>query len=303
MISFSSHYDGEPVPASVYEEGNWRTTNMQVLTGTTSPTPLKIVVVDLDGEGALEEWTKICQQHDHSYSQTWVARTGSGGHHIYYSLKPEILTCPSGILWGIWEGAANEGRGGWRKHCEMRLLADRNLVVSPPSVHIKTGREYTFLKGCSPKDHRTPSEAPQWLIDMPRLQAPIFTPPRDPQEPVYYTKFSVLPDTDYSRGEVLDAVRNKVQVARSWGVKFTRGNPTAAGWISCHVPGREDANPSGSFHVENGTLLDFKSGETMSFFDVGVACGIYFNWRECVNELGQRYIANRKKPTNITTVA
>lgn len=266
---------------------------MQVLTGTTTPTKIKIVVVDLDGKIAIEKWYDLCREHSHSNVGCWIAITGSGGRHIYYSLTPGRDSCPSGILWGNWDCSANGGRGGWKKHLEIRMLADRNLVVSPPSIHIETGNDYKFIPGFSPKENCLPAYAPEWLLEMPRLETPkpkIEAKDGPAQKVEYY-------GPRFDREMALILVPDKAALAESWGVVFTQNHPMASGWRGCYVPGREKprvSHPSGSFCDSSGVLHDFATGETMSFFDIGVATGKYETWRDCMNDIVGMYIGKKK---------
>ena len=52
LPTYAEHYGPTPVPEWVYAD--WGTTNMQVITGAKSPTPTKIIVVDLDGPRRLD---------------------------------------------------------------------------------------------------------------------------------------------------------------------------------------------------------------------------------------------------------
>jgi hypothetical protein len=297
ILKLKPLYDGWPVPEYVYTESYWRTTNMQLLTGTTTPTETKIVVVDIDGDGAWEQWAKISRKHEFSWRKhkAWVS-SSKRGWHFYYRLPETVEVCPSGILFGIWDTTLNKGRGGWQANCEIRLLSDRSLVMSPPSYHVSSGIKYSFWEGSSPKDYYLPALAPDWLLAMPRLKPPVF----HQETPLYQPKLKELPDHQYSRADVLDAIQKlspnalAIEITQ-WGVIFT-GETSGSGWIPCFVPGREDpkrSTPSGSFNCESGTLYDFATGLTMSFFDIGVATGHFATWQDCCNHLGAIYIGRK----------
>lgn len=293
ILKLRSLYDGWPVSEYVYTKSYWRTTNMQVLTGTTTPTETKIVVVDIDGNESWTQWKKLCaEHHSEKISKTWFAQSNRGWH-IYYCLPKGVEECPSGILWGIWDTTMNSGRGGWQSNCEIRLLADRSLVTSPPSYHVSSGAKYTFLDGLSPKEHLLPIMAPEWLLAMPRLKPPVFH--QENSKPLYQPKLNELPDDQYSRGEVLNAVADKLKEVVKWGVVFPTYHNRGE-WLSCFVPDREDpkrSSPSGSFNLESGCLYDFATGLTKTFFDIGVATGRFATWQECCNHLGEIYIGNK----------
>jgi len=220
--------------------------------------------------------------------------------HTYFSLPPFPPPCPSGLIWSIWDTWREDGKGSWLKHKEVRILADGALVTAPPSIHVDTGLPYAFEGHANPNVVRIPALAPQWLLDMPRLVAPRFTP--DPPKPAYVPKPVVASGEFYTRDEVIQAVGDrKLQEAKSWGLKTRVDQPNPSGWVSCWVPGREDpsrSTPSGSFHYLDGTLQDRKDGSTISFLDLGVALGRYATWQDCRDDLGNRYIGRRSKETS-----
>jgi hypothetical protein len=99
----------------------------------------------------------------------------------------------------------------------------------------------------------------------------------------------------YTRDEVLIAVGGaKFDIAtKEWGLVTVVREPNPSGWVCCFVPGRENpkcSRPSGSFNWKDGTLQDRKTMETMTFFDLGVACGRFRDWKECRDYLGDRFI-------------
>lgn len=273
---------------------------MQLMTGTTTPAETKIVVVDVDGVDGDSQWRRLCNERCHfAFPDTWITQSGSGaGYHVYFKLPEGIDSCESGIIFGIWDTTLCQGRGGWKSRSEIRILADRSLVVSPPSLHVRTGEEYMFRQGYSPKNYPEPIIAPDWLLAMPRLKPPVFH--QENSRPLYQPKQKELPDHQYSRVDVLDAVSDQdgvASVARNWGVVFTGPLSWKKDWIPCFVPGREDpnrSNPSGSFNCDSGCLYDFTTGLTMSFFDVGVATGQFATWQDCCNHLGEIYIGAKK---------
>jgi len=294
LKEYAQHYGPVPVPEEVYSD--WKTTNCQILCGTRTPTPLKIAVVDCDGADSLPIWERICDKHGYSLDACWIAVTGSGGHHFYFTIPDEIEELPGGMLWGLWDTFGDDGKGKWAKHKEIRLLADNSLVVAPPSVHVTTGDRYRFHKDQNPNAIRIPCPIPRWLMEMPRLGRPRFGEPAAPApaRPAQVARSGNF----YSRTEVLDAVENKFFMAREWGLAFASG-PNANGWACCYVPGREDpsrSTPSGSFNIRDGTLQDRKDGVTISFFDLGVTLGRYSTWQECRDHLGDRFIGRIQQP-------
>ena len=293
LDTYSEHYGPTPVPENVYRD--WRTTNVQVLTGVRTPTPTKVIVVDLDGPKACEAWARIASANGMTVGATWIARTGGGGFHHWFLVPPETESCPSGLIWGLYDTWGRDGKGEWAKHKEVRILADNALVVSPPSIHVDTGKPYTFLDGLGPRHFRLPSLAPQWLLDMPRLSRPRFGPDPAPRPaPRQYVRTS---DHWYTREEVLDAMGSqKLAVAKEWGLATRSDAPNSKGWVTCFVPGREDprtSRPSGSFSFSDGTLQDRKDMTTVSLFDLGVQLGHFATWQSCRDSLGDRFIGKR----------
>jgi hypothetical protein len=284
LASYADYWE-KPLPDSVYDE--WATTNIQVMTGAR----WKLCVVDCDGEEAIDVWRQMLH-HYGTVAETWTARTGSGGLHFYFAVPAWLDECPSRRLWGVWDTwAGTKHEGDWSKHKEVRLLADKALVIAPPSVHVTTGQRYHFLPTCGPKDFPRPMEAPDWLLNMPAIQKPqMFDEPpamklaRDP------VKTPTRPAGEFwDRDEVLAAIRDKIGLARSWGLRLAvqKGNPK--GWWSCHAIDREDATPSASIHEESGVYAELRDGRKLPFFDLAVALKAYPDWETAKNDLGARF--------------
>ena len=294
LPTYAEHYRGVPVPESVYDD--WRTSNVQVICGVKSPTPTKVIAVDIDSEAARRVWWRICTRHAYAPGDTWVSRSGSGGWHFWFTLPEGMAECPSGMIYGVWDTWGDDGRGRWVKHQEVRIIADHALIIAPPSIHVETGRPYCFVGCKDPNHHRLPEVAPRWLLDMPRLVTPrcIAEPPSPAPAP---RKFVSAGGRFYTREEVLDAIgERKLDIAKSWGLVTERDRPNASGWIPCFVPGREDprhSRPSGSFHYRDGTLQDRKDLRTISFFDLGVLLGRYERWQDCRDDLGETFLGRR----------
>lgn len=290
LASFADHYNGVPVPEHVYRD--WEATNIQLICGTGTPTDTRIAVVDCDSEMSCKRWAQICNFHGYVPRQSWGARTGGGGSHHYFLLPPDLGSCPSGLLWGLWDTWGSLGRGEWAKHQEIRLLADKSLVVAPPSIHVDTGRRYEYFPGCDPNSVLLPEPIPQWLLDMPRLETPSFSKAAKPEvrEPRTY----VPGGKSYERDQVIAGLSAdlKLSLARQWRLHIT-GGPNSQGWVPCFVPGREDpdrSRPSGSFNSISGVFQDRKDMTSMSFFDLAVTLGAYQTWEDCCNDLGRQYV-------------
>lgn len=290
LATYAQHYGPEPIPEIHYRI--WNTTNVQIITGTKSPTERKIVVVDCDGPEAHDAWNRIITMTTRSIEGAWICRTGSGGYHYYFSLPATLPSCSGGLLWSLWDTWGADGNGQWVKHKEVRLLADNALVIAPPSIHVVTGERYSFVGGANPNRICLPAEAPEWLLALPRLANPRFKEPivarvAEPRKEIR------CPGSFFTREEVIYAVKDKLSVAKEWGLVTKSDSPNLSGWVCCFVPKREDPNysrPSGSFHVEDGTLQDRKDLRSISLFDLGVLLGAYSTWQECRDDLGQRFI-------------
>jgi hypothetical protein len=296
LDTYADHYQGIPVPESVYR---MRSTNVQILCGTKSPTPTKIVVVDLDGPEAREVWGKMVTQHDNKPSSIWVAMTGSGGYHLYYSVPADVQDVSSGIIWGVWDTWGDKGKGKWAKHKEIRILGDNSLVVAPPSIHVDTKQPYRFQGLNNPNRVWLPDPAPKWLLEMPRLSAPRFE--ADTPKPAYVPRTIPRSGRFHDRDQVLAAIgTSKLAIAKEWGLQTKSDAPNPRGWVNCYVPHREDprhSTPSGSFNFHDGTLQDRKDLTTISLFDLGVLLqpGRYRDWREVRDELGDRFIGAKNR--------
>jgi hypothetical protein len=277
----------------------WTATNIQIITGTKSPTPTKLVVVDLDGPEARDAWKRMTAHHGYIPTSPWISLTGSDGLHLYY-LAPEVADeIPSGLLWGRFDSFGDNGKGRWEKHVEIRLLADNALVVAPPSVHVETGKPYRFLGLNSPRHIWLPEVVPQWILDMPRLSAPRFE--ADTPKPAYVPRAIHRSGRFHDRDQVLAAIgTSKLAIAKEWGLQTKSDTPNPRGWVNCYVPHREDprrSTPSGSFNFHDGTLQDRKDLTTISLFDLGVLLqpGRYRDWREVRDELGDRFIGAKNR--------
>jgi hypothetical protein len=279
MSVYAQHFGTVPVPESVYEK--WDSPNIQVITGTRSPAPLKIAVVDLDGKEAMAAWDTIADSHGFVGDGNWLSETGADGLHIWFSIPHAIETMKGGLLWGLWDTWGRDGTGGWSKHKEIRLISDNGLVVAPPSRHVETGKEYHFLPEFSPREIAVPQEIPQWLVEMPRIVRP----------------WDAKERREESRGDgsgwstrVLESITDKATIAKMWGVRFASSRPNSNGWLVCHAIDREDRIPSATFNPESGYYFDHKDMTKLSFFDLAVALGQYTDWLEAAKDLERKFV-------------
>jgi hypothetical protein len=293
LPSFAEYWD-RPLPADVFDD--WQTTNIQIMTGAR----WGLAVVDCDGTEAHTVFRRMKEHHGvcHPF-RTWVAHTGGGGLHYYFTLPPGLAECPSRRLWGVWDTWAGTDpcrpgsriKGDWKKHLEVRLLADRALVIAPPSLHVKTGARYEFLPGRGPEDYDRPAEAPDWLLGLPAIGTPDTRPPAPHAPAPPPPARPPGPGGTFSRDRVLAQIQDKVALARSWGLRFASTRPNAHGWLSCYAIDRDDRHPSASFHAETGIYHEQREGAKLSLFDLGVALGAYADWRDACNDLGGRFAA------------
>ena len=294
LSEFKQFYDGEQIPEEVYQ--TWQTTNIQLITGTCSGSPMKIIVIDCDGPEAISEWEKLCETNQYQPRGHWRSSTGSGGLHLYFTAPPNVVSCGSGLLWGLWDVWGGKNRiGSWVPHKEIRILGDRSLVVAPPSIHVTTGVRYRFHESLNPLKISRPAPAPSWLLDLPRIQAPrmtqVETPAPRPSESRCHPG-----SRQYRHGDVIEAMRGRLlDQARQWGLRTLSNSPNRAGWVPCYVPGREHPgisnSASGSFYVPRGYLKDMTTGEVFTFFDIAVRLGVFMRWQDACNDCGQKYLA------------
>ncbi len=287
---FSDYWDRK-LPDSIYSPHKWRTTNIQVMTGT----HWRLMVVDLDGEEAIGVWPRMVANYG-DLPSTWICRTGSGGLHLYFTLPEWLDECPSRRVWGVWDTFAGVDpakpgspmKGDWQHHKEIRILGDNALVVAPPSIHVKTGKPYTFEVG--PKDMPRPAEAPAWLIGLPEVTPPSsFTcPPMIHPAPA--RPLGGSPRGFYNRDDVLDAIPSKLAVAKAWGLRVASGSGGSKGWWTVHAIDRPDATPSCQFQEQSGLYWDGRDKTSIAFFDLGVKLGVFPNWKACQDSLGAEWL-------------
>ena len=98
-----------------------------------------------EGESnGLETWNTLVAQNG-GVPETLVARTGSGGRHLWFKLPLGRSYSDSLIVNGI---------------PKIDVKGERSLVVAPPSLH-ESGEQYRWLT------ETEPAEAPDWLFDRP----------------------------------------------------------------------------------------------------------------------------------------
>jgi hypothetical protein len=291
LDSYAEYWD-ERLPADVYDRTQWRTANVQLMTGAR----WGLAVVDCDGADAERVWAEMCA-HFGDPGPTWQVRTGGGGLHTYFALPRWLDACPSRRLWGVWDTwAGPKHQGDWRKHQEVRLLADHALVIAVPSRHVATGRPYEWVPGRGPDVGLV--RAPAWLLDRPALVNPqcVEAMPPDPRIAMPVRGPRTAQGPSYGRHEVLAAIPDKAALAAAWGLRLASRTPNRAGWLPCHALDRDDEVPSATFHAATGVYFEHREGVKLSLLDLGVALGRYGSWLDALADLGDRFLGRAPAP-------
>jgi hypothetical protein len=259
-----------------------------------------LAVVDLDGPEAIAAWEALSLFRGNP--PTWAVRSGSGvGMHLWYRLPARVASCPSRLLWGLWDPAAN----AWVRTSRVELLGDRKLVVAPPSIHGETGLRYEFLPGHAPSDLPRPAELPAWVLAAPPCEPPgrargggeRFRAPtrRDALSSRCWHPRGAA-GLSFRLDDVDLAVRpHRLEIVRSWGLRLCRSEPDARGYVPCRAIDREDRHPSASFQSWKGIYSEGGGAVCIPFFSLGSLIGGYRTWPECVNDLGALYCPEKSR--------
>lgn len=259
-----------PAPADLWDR--FPTTNVQVMTGR----HWGLLVVDLDGPEAVAAWERLCPR----CPRTWVSHSGGGGRHVWFSVPKGGPPLPKAVLW-----RPDPSQPRAKGEPAVERLCDRSLVMAPPSVHPTTGRRYRWLAGRSPLDVPLPAPCPASVLRLaPVLPPRPATPFAVPAAPGSVSRRFAVPA---AAADVLAAVADKAGLARSWGLRIA-SRPNAAGWCQCHAVGREDRNPSASFHAETGRYWEPDLG-TVGLFELAARLGAYATWGDARDALAARY--------------
>jgi hypothetical protein len=240
-------------PASPDLFDRFPTTNVQVMTGR----HWRLLVIDLDGPEAPERFKRMGRT-----PRTWATHSGGNGVHLWFMLAPGIeRELPKAFLWK-----------GEESHSAIERLCDRSLVMAPPSIHPKTGNRYRFRSSWeSPEKLPMPAACPAWILEAKPIEsAPKIKPMRR------------------DAADLIGSIPHKVDIARSWGVRFT-GRPTQKGWWPCHAIDREDRTASAAVHQDSGFYVDQGSGERLSFIDLGIRMGAFMDFKDAMTRLGVKH--------------
>ncbi len=263
---YACYRDGERIPEVWID--NWVAPNIQLALGV----PWRLLVVDVDGQKALQQW---CRWHllGRQWPETWTVRSRRGRHY-YYRIPQGITECKSRAIW-----LETKDRKVV-KHSEIRILADKALVVAPPSRHVeKPHPVYVFMHGRQPADLEI-AMAPDWLFRVPEVKPPGPIRKILPRKPKRTASVAVPYDS-------IDAIPAylKLEMAKSWGLRVASEHANSAGWVCCHAIDRDDAHPSASLHLESGVF--WQAGRrAMSFPALAIALGAARDFREAMELLG-----------------
>lgn len=276
LVTFARYWD-RPLDFDAWDPGRWvqapdlpehpaATTNIQIMTGRA----WGLLVIDLDGPEAKRWWL------DRSpLPRTWITHSGGDGLHLWFSIPRTGPPIPKAFLW--------RGEG---HHQGVERFGDKGLVMAPPSIHPRTGVQYSFLQHHDPTRIAKPIEAPDWLLACRPIEAPravlpeIVAPgPAAPARTGYR----------YRADQVLQAIRDPIGLVRSWGVRVA-GGPNHRGWAPCHAIDRPDVHASAAVNHVTGTYVDLGSGVRLGIFRLAVALGIYPDVSSAINGLGEQYV-------------
>jgi hypothetical protein len=183
-------------------------------------------------------------------------------------------------------------------HNAIELLGDRNLIVAPPSVSLRSGKPYRWVEGHSPDDiplAPLPAFVAWAAEDAARACRPVRRPP-----PAALPRQDI-PRQSLSWRDVEEAVPDFVALALKLGVRFASTSCNSAGWYACHSIYREDRHPSASFsqhgaYWESG-LWQHTNKKALSIFDLAVERGVAGNFAEAVSWVAREigYTDRRRK--------
>lgn len=269
FIRYADRWESQ-VPAGEFDRHSPR--SMQIMTGRF----WGLLVIDLDGEQARAKWREWTSARRNP--RTWITHSGGRGWHVWYAVPREGPALPKSTLW-----RPDPSQPRVKGEPAIERLGDHSLVMAPPSLH-PNGRRYRFLdKPHSPATLPMPAACPEWLLRLPNVDGrPVLPKPPMPTAP---RRPRVATTRRFNRSDVLDAIPDKVALARSWGLRLT-GRRYPSGLWQCHAIDRDDRNPSAAIHERTGVYRDYGSGLRLSLFDLAVARGVYADWQDALNDLG-----------------
>lgn len=266
MVKFGDYWCQRGPDAWVED---YNTTNYQLMTGA----HWGLVGIDVDGPSALDVW--MSWRSSLNVPRTWEVASPSGGRHVWFSVPKTVKSIPSHWIWHD---------GG--DHSAIEILGDRKLMTCPPSIHVKHGKPYQFVEGCSPLHIARPAEIPAWILTLPdvRRKPEVIRPVMSVIAPTWTPK--VGNSAYYEAREVLSSIPDKLAVAREWGVKVCEGG---GAYVRCHSLGKTDSTPNATISRSSGHFKDFSTGEAYTLFELGVRLGHFATWVECKIALAERF--------------
>jgi hypothetical protein len=280
-ITYCEHREAGGMPRSVFDSTvrDFKAHGIQCFTGAQYDN----VVIDLDSPPAIERWASWCGRH--GCPETPKSFSPRGGIHLWFRLPSGVHEVPSCFLWK-----------GQDKHTAIEVLADKQQARCYPSYKLLDGRKvlYQWEPGRTPHDFPR-AELPGWCLDLifavaPRREefAGIVLPEgvearrkRAEDAPgMHMQTWKRLPDWQ----EVRDAIPDKVELAKQWGVRIISGKPNSRGWAKCRSIFRDDKDPSARFHVGTGGYWEDQLG-IINFFALAVAVGAYPDFKSAIEDL------------------
>jgi hypothetical protein len=270
-----------------FDWSRFKEANIQILTGRA----FGLIVVDIDGDPAADQWRRWMP----SDPRTWIVQSRAGRHY-YFSVPVQGPPIPKVVPWSI----PSPDRDGVNVSA-IELFGDRSVITAPPSIHLKTGQRYKFLRGYSPREVTRPANAPPWLLGLaqarrkPKVVESYDVARRTPQ---IVTR--PAPGLWWRFDDVNHAITDKVSLAQSWGLRVV-GEPNRSDWIRCRSLYREDRNPSAGFHVVSGVYSEpgLPSVPVLKFFDLAVELGVYSSPEDARDDLAIRYNVPPRKSEGI----
>ena len=111
---------------------------------------LLVIDVDAKDKDGLATWRAWLEVHENGLEpDTWKARTGSGGRHLYF-----------------WYSSTIAIHNTQEKFHGIDVRAQGGFIMAPPSPHYILGTSYQWEDGCNPLESAELAEAPAWLIEI-----------------------------------------------------------------------------------------------------------------------------------------
>ncbi|MEM7813239.1 MAG: hypothetical protein AAF532_17320 [Planctomycetota bacterium] len=91
--------------------------------------------------------------------------------------------------------------------------------------------------------------------------------------------------TRYPTDAEIFARVSPIELARSWGVRFTER--TNGAWHECRALDRDDERPSAGVHAETGAYHDLGPGDGCRFWDIAVRLGVFSAWEDARDDVAR----------------